>query len=364
MTQSFTLLNPEQITIVASAGGGSPTDAVLQESNWIVDWYSTETVIEPCPGGTSNYAVKLYVEYTGGPVPYNVTVQVTTNMDINGNCTGTPVTANIRVNAPNSNGYSKNIFFINNWSSTCVNGSSFGFESAHWPAGIANCNYYIDQISAVAGGGGSGGSGTETATFFTSQVTSSAPCLYFISESNELVFNSTIAYYYNRNRLVFNSNSDPYWTGSLLDVVILPFELNTGDRISLYDSASRLGWNERSEYIVKNTRVTGSGVTGSRLLVELDRPANLALFITGSTIPADDLTNAPWRACRYVVWKHVPDETNVMLRYNPKDSTIVENGILFPQYIDETVRDNSGNVVKSLKQQNLIDPNTNTLIFQ
>jgi hypothetical protein len=53
-----------------------------------------------------------------------------------------------------------------------------------------------------------------------------------------------------------------------------------------------------------------------------------------------------------------------MLRYNPKDSTIVENGILFPQYIDPPVRDNSGNVIKALKQQNLIDPDTNTIIFQ
>ena len=43
-----------------------------------------------------------------------------------------------------------------------------------------------------------------------------------------------------------------------------------------------------------------------------------------------------------------------MLRYNPKDASIVENGLLFPQYIDPTVRENSGNVVKALKQQNLI----------
>ncbi len=43
-----------------------------------------------------------------------------------------------------------------------------------------------------------------------------------------------------------------------------------------------------------------------------------------------------------------------MLRYNPKDSTLVENGLLFPEYIDPLVRDNAGNVVKALKQQNLI----------
>ena len=132
----------------------------------------------------------------------------------------------------------------------------------------------------------------------------------------------------------------------------------------MYDSASRLAWDERFEYVVKNTSVTGSGVSGSRLLVELDRPANLALFVSASTVPTESLTGARYRTCRYIVWKHIPDETNVMLRYNPKDSTIVENGILFPQYIDPLVRDNSGNVIKALKQQNLIDPDTNTIIFQ
>jgi hypothetical protein len=85
---------------------------------------------------------------------------------------------------------------------------------------------------------------------------------------------------------------------------------------------------------------------------------------SGSTVPVDQTTNSPYRVCRYVVFKHVPDETNVMLRYNPKDSTLVEEGLLFPQYIDEKVKDNAGNTVKSLRQQNLITSDTNTLIFQ
>ena len=93
---------------------------------------------------------------------------------------------------------------------------------------------------------------------------------------------------------------------------------------------------------------------GSRILVEVDRPVNLALLESGSGVPVDYVTNAPFKACRYIFWKHVPDETNVMLRYNPKDQNLVENGLLFPQYIDPLVRDNAGNVVKALKQQNLI----------
>jgi hypothetical protein len=53
-----------------------------------------------------------------------------------------------------------------------------------------------------------------------------------------------------------------------------------------------------------------------------------------------------------------------MLRYNPKDSDLLENGLLFPQYLDSAVKENAGNTVKALRQQNLINPNTNTLIFQ
>jgi hypothetical protein len=79
---------------------------------------------------------------------------------------------------------------------------------------------------------------------------------------------------------------------------------------------------------------------------------NIKLLTTSSVL--DSVTNSNLTACRYVVWKHLPDETNVILKYNPKDSTLIENGLLFPQYIDEVVRKNSGNTLKGLKAQNLI----------
>lgn len=367
--QSYTLTSPARETIEVGSPG-VPGDAVLDETNWSVTWYTTETQLEPCSGdplccGTSIYSSSFQVFYNGGPVPYDVFVEVTTNMSANGGCLGgTPRSFSTRINDPASSGITNVVFTLGGdglgYQATC-NGSG---QFTGLPPAIADCTYYVSNVTAVRGGGGTPTPGGSTSlTYYISQVTGS-PCLYFISESNQLVFNSTIAYFYDKNGLTFNSKSDLAWTSSLLDDVILPFTLTTGDRISLYDSASRLGWDERFEYIVKNTSVTGSGVTGSRLLVEMDRPVNLALLSSGSTIPIDSLTNAPYRACRYIVWKHIPDETNVMLRYNPKDSTIVENGLLFPQYIDETVRDNSGNVIKALKQQNLIDPDTNTIIFQ
>jgi hypothetical protein len=358
--QVYTLTTPSKI-IIEAGSGASQDDAVLQEENWTISWYTTETVLEECVGGfgTSDYTVKLYVSYNLGNVPYNVNVIVSTYMQEDGSC-GTTLRSNtIRINNPNSSGYSKNIAFINSWSATCTPG---GGSYNGLPPGISDCTNYISSVDAVSGGGG--GAATAAFEYYVSEVTSSQPCLYYISESNQLVFNSTIAYFYNTNGITFNSTSDTAWTSSILSPVILPFTLETGDRVSFYDSASRLGWNENFEYTVKNIVHTGSGITGSRLLVELDRPANLALFVSSSTVPTESFTGAPYRGCRYIVWKHVPDETNVMLRYTPKDTTIVENGLLFPQYIDPTVRDNSGNVVKSLRQQNLINPDTNTVIFQ
>jgi hypothetical protein len=357
LTQSFTLNVPSKITIDAGSGA-SEDDPVLQEENWSISYYTTETEVEPCVGGfgTSNYTVKLYVSYNLGEVPYNVKVNVSTYMQEDGSCGATLRSNTIRINNPDSNGLSKTIAFINSWSSTCSEPPGGSYDGL--PPGISDCTKYISSIEAVSA------EGSPAFEYYISQVTSSQPCLYYISESNQLVFNSTIAYFYNTNGITFNSISDTAWTASLLDDVILPFTLDVGDRISLYDSASRLGWDEKFEYIVKNTSITGSGITGSRLLVELDRSANLTSFVSASTVPTESLTGAPYRVCRYIVWKHIPDETNVMLRYNPKDSTILENGILFPQYIDPPVRSNSGNVIKALKQQNLIDPDTNTIIFQ
>lgn len=371
--QTYTLSSPAIETIEVGAPGVSGDD-VLNETNWSVQWYTTEDQLEECVGnplngGTSKYVVNLRATYNGAvSVPYQVTVTMTTLVTEQGTCGTTPRTFNVTINPPDTVGIANiPVFTVGDdglgWEATCNGDGSFiglppGFDD------IQFCTQpFVSDVTSRGGGGAPSPGSATLFEYYTSQV-SGSPCLYFMSESNQLVFNSTIAYYYNKNGLTFNSKSDLAWTSSLLDDVILPFTLNTGDRISLYDSSSRLGWDERFEYVVKSTFVTGSSVSGSRLLVDLDRPANLALFTSGSGIPEDSLTGAKWRTCRYIVWKHVPDETNVILRYNPKDSNIVENGILFPQYIDETVRDNSGNVIKALKQQNLIDPDSNTIIFQ
>jgi hypothetical protein len=73
-------------------------------------------------------------------------------------------------------------------------------------------------------------------------------------------------------------------------------------------------------------------------------------------LAAVSLTGAKFRTCRYIFWKHVPDETNVILRFDPTSPTLTEEGLLFPQYISEPVKLNSGNVIKALRSQNLLPP--------
>jgi hypothetical protein len=85
---------------------------------------------------------------------------------------------------------------------------------------------------------------------------------------------------------------------------------------------------------------TGSdGVTYTN--ITLDRNLDFSNFSSSFDIP------------RYVVLKHIPDETNLILDFNATYD-IPTDGLVYPQYLREVVKENSGNVIKSLKQQNLI----------
>lgn len=354
--QSYTLNSPIPQTFevtTGGGGGGGGTGPYVDGENYTTSWYVQENQIEPGTPGTSVFTIYLKVTSLLGAVPQNIFVTAYTDLNTDGTCGSSREVTGV-ITSGSSYCYIA-IAYIGPTTSVAGTGASDGVNSTHWPSGQGVCSFTFIESLSTAGGGGPG-TVVSAETYYTTNVTSSQTCVYYMSQSNQLVFNSELAHYYNTFGLTFNSTSDPAWTASLLDPVILPFTINTGDRISFYDSASRLGWDEKFEYIVKNVNVTGSGVTGSRLLVEIDRSANLALFESSSIIPIDSLTGAPYKACRYIVWKHVPDETNVMLRFNPKDSTIVEEGLLFPQYISEEVKANSGNTIKALRSQNLLPP--------
>jgi len=363
--QTYELSNPVEFTTTANTGGGGvipqEDDPWVQPFNWIVSLWSYENDLG---NGSSNFQLYVSASFIGGAFlpPYNVTINTVNYLDNNlySGCSAGPMNISVEILSGSSNGTTIVYDIAGYLSGLTATGNGSGYSSSpsspyfsapsHWPTvSVPNCTVTITGFTTSGTGGGGGSS---TSTYYTSFITSSQPCLYIISESNQLVFNSELAYYYS-NGITYQSTSDPYWSASGLQPTILPFTLNVGDRVSLYDSASRLAWDERFEYTIKNITFTGSGISGSRIYTELDRPVNLALF-TSESVTIDSFSKAPWKACRYIVWKHVPDETNVMLRYNPKDQSIVENGLLYPQYIDPIVRDNSGNVIKALKQQNLI----------
>jgi len=66
-----------------------------------------------------------------------------------------------------------------------------------------------------------------------------------------------------------------------------------------------------------------------------------------------DRGSFPSFVSRYIALKKIPDETNLILNYS-SSGNIPQDGLVFPQYINPLVKRNSGNLVKALKQQNLI----------
>lgn len=361
-SQSFSLIIPQAQTVTVEGGGGvtPPSDnPYFQASNWNIFWWSQEYEVEPGYPGTSNYYFYLSASYVGPvqpPTTYEISIAVGTALDVYyGNCTdyGRSATIIIPIGATQGVAYYDSLIAVNS-TGYGTGGSVFG--GYHWPPySIPNCDRTITGISQVGGGGGGGGASFVYTDYLTS-VTSSQNCVYYISESNQLVFDYVFANY--KDNLIFNSNSDSNFANSTLPNVLLPFVLEKGDRISLYNTQA-LGWDERFEYVIQDSAFvtsSSSSPTGSRLIVTIEGQIDAALLASGSGIPIDQVTRTPYRACRYIVWKHVPDETNVMLRYNPKDSKIVEEGLLFPQYISPSVKLNSGNTIKALRAQNLLPP--------
>jgi hypothetical protein len=56
---------------------------------------------------------------------------------------------------------------------------------------------------------------------------------------------------------------------------------------------------------------------------------------------------------RFVILRKDPDETNVVIDHT-KQPGLTSTGIIIPEYIPQSLRDQAGNIVKALKAQNLI----------
>jgi len=180
----------------------------------------------------------------------------------------------------------------------------------------------------------SGGSTTLT-TYVTSLVDNDP---YLIVENDTSILLSATQSL-NYGNIILNA------TQSGLDIPVFPLELKPMDLIRLYNTAS--AWSsQNSEYRIKEIiEYNTSSIDYIKLV--LNRSLNPA-DISGSAIPG--------RIYKYIILKRLEDETAVTFNYDlPKP--IPNDGLLFPQYIGDGVKEGSGNVIKALKQQNLL-PNT------
>lgn len=138
-----------------------------------------------------------------------------------------------------------------------------------------------------------------------------------------------------------------------METAVFPVLYQNGDMVKLKDqvaaasSVSQLEknlWPETEEYRVVDTQVVIDINGERRIQLNLDRPINPITLDSGVF---------PSPIKYFILNKHVPDETNVILRYSPT-SNITQDGILYPEYITDKVKQEAGNTIKSLKSQNLI----------
>jgi hypothetical protein len=127
-----------------------------------------------------------------------------------------------------------------------------------------------------------------------------------------------------------------------LETPVFPFTVEKGDMIRLYNKQSQTFGREDEFRVISAYQAQEAGTT--YYYVNIDR---------GISLNNIDSTSFPSFVSRYIVLKHIPDETNLILNYT-SSTNIPQDGLVFPQYINPLVRRNSGNLVKALKQQNLI----------
>ena len=186
-----------------------------------------------------------------------------------------------------------------------------------------------------------GGSTTSTKYFTTVTDLAESNNWYAVDSRNiKLSISQSLLY----NNIIFSGS----YSG--IDTPVFTMFGSQMDMIRLYNSSSQ--WSQQSEYRI-NYMYELSDSTGSFWVINLDRDLN----------PSDTEGTIPGQIKKYMWLKRLPDETNVILNYN-LDTPITQDGILFPQYVDENLKNESGNIVKALKAQNLIVSDTNTLIYE
>ena len=176
--------------------------------------------------------------------------------------------------------------------------------------------------------------GTVESSAFTQKITDKDSRWYAVDDKTIRLSLTQSAYY---NKFI-EQNVAPG-----LDTPIRTFQLEKMDLIRLYNATGSWGSYNESEYRVNEIYNVDTG-SKSFIYVSLDR--------TLSSKETDSDT-IPGYITKYIALKRSPDETNLILAFSGS-SNVTDDGLIFPKYIDPIVRENSGNVVKALKQQNLI----------
>jgi len=177
-------------------------------------------------------------------------------------------------------------------------------------------------------------------TIFVNSVTESAQSARWYAVNNTtLRLSPAQSQYY--GSLTFGG---PFITSSF-ETPVFPLSLEKGDMLRFFNSSSRTFGREDEFRVVSAYQEQEAGVT--YYYVTLDRGLSL------NNIDNPSITGFPSFVSNYIALKHIPDETNLILNYT-SSANILQDGLIFPQFINPLVKRNSGNLVKALKQQNLI----------
>lgn len=356
--QVFNFFPPLEVTVTTTTTSGGTANVpagVLNPASWSVTWYADSpaanqhefniTFNGPGGGGAGNmpageYTASVSINFASstGLVPLAAWLNA-----------GTMPGGNISI------GRGGAVSIVGRFPGAGSSTTNFG--GAYVNTIIPPPYYYVGgtfpvpstkfSLSAFATGSG-GTTYTTSTTYYTTTVTSSASqsCFYYLTGSNSIAFAGAVAEYYNNN-LIYSSSSDPYWSASIMEPVAIPFTLDVGDEVHIYNP--QVGWYESEEYFITGKYITGSG-TGSRLIIGLDRPINEESL---RPVFTDPIYGWATGSCRYIIVKKIPDETNLVIRYDPK-ADITQEGTLYPQYIDPVLRKTAGDIIQSLKSDNLI----------
>lgn len=171
------------------------------------------------------------------------------------------------------------------------------------------------------------------------------------SGSNRIiVFPKQISDNYGSFRYNTNLNTNVF------DINYTYFSIDKGDKFLVYPIDYAIGldpntqYNNRTyvfkEYDIVNVYFTPF-LGDNYLTIEVNQ--DLPNFNTGTPYNTDDKKYIPY----YAIQKIVPDETSILLKStNFSDSE--NQGIVYPQYVNKTLKTKSGDIIKNLKSQNLI----------